>query len=222
MRRLSLNLSSKYRLDFSIIKRRTADVGNPFLPNLGVIRQIKKGSKVSRFFRHIFENKKINRILGINLTLIAISTSLLPNNSTLTQGSADNNLTEVPIVLKTTESEVSYPVDEIRITQGYKFYHPGIDFDGLTGDSIHAILDGKVEAVQYSGYCYGNAIYINHEGSYSSLYAHLSKIEVKENQYVFKGDEIGKMGATGFASGDHLHFEIHENGTPINPLSILP
>lgn len=223
MKRLSLNLPSRYRLDFSLVKRRGSDVEKPILPDLQAIRQIKKGSKISRFFRHIFENKKIERILGINLTLITITSSLIPsNNSNLLQEGGANSLTEVPVVLETKESKIRYPVDKVKITQGYKFYHPGIDFDGITGDPVYAVLDGKVEGIQLSRHGYGNAIYIKHEGSYSSLYAHLSEINVVKNQIVLQESEIGKIGATGFASGDHLHFEIHENGTPINPLTILP
>ena len=223
MRRISLNLPPKYRLDFSLVKRRGVDVENSLVKNLTSIHKIKKGSKISRFFRYIFEGRKIKSFLGVNLTLIAISSSLIPSkNSVLTQGNEENNLTKVPVILETQVSEIRYPVDKVMITQGFKFYHPGVDFDGVTGDPVFTVLDGKIEAIQFSSYGYGNAIYINHEGSYSSLYAHLSKIEVEKNQFVIKGAEIGKMGATGFASGDHLHFEIRENGIQINPLTILP
>ena len=83
-------------------------------------------------------------------------------------------------------------------------------------------MAGIVEAIDQSKYAYGNAILINHGNEITSLYAHLSKIEVGVNQEVTIETEVGKMGATGHASGDHLHLEIRDHGKPINPLSLLP
>ncbi|WP_194843278.1 LysM peptidoglycan-binding domain-containing M23 family metallopeptidase [Paenibacillus sp. B01] len=86
--------------------------------------------------------------------------------------------------------------------------------------SIYASDHGKVE---YAGYDsgYGNHIIINHGNGYRTLYAHLSKISVKEAQVVEKGEEIGVMGTTGRSTGVHLHFEVRKNGQQLNPLKFL-
>jgi murein DD-endopeptidase MepM/ murein hydrolase activator NlpD len=83
-------------------------------------------------------------------------------------------------------------------------------------------MDGVVAEIQHSRFAYGNAVIINHDGNLTSLYAHLSKIDVKEGQSITTLTKIGEMGATGHAFGDHLHLEIRKNGLPINPFSILP
>ena len=83
-------------------------------------------------------------------------------------------------------------------------------------------MDGRVFAINYSRYAYGNAILIYHGSEITSLYAHLSKINVTPNQEVTTDMVIGEMGATGRSFGDHLHLEIRDNGVPINPLTVLP
>jgi len=96
--------------------------------------------------------------------------------------------------------------------------HKGIDIVG--GRSIMAADNGTVEFVgTKSGY--GNAIIINHNNGFKTLYGHLKSINVKKGQVVSKGDVIGIMGSTGRSTGTHLHFEIHLNGSIRNPLSYL-
>ncbi|OGM10837.1 hypothetical protein A2Z22_03045 [Candidatus Woesebacteria bacterium RBG_16_34_12] len=218
---LSINLPTKYRLDLKLVKRRDNLDDIPLFPNLGKIRRIKKGNKTSRFFRHIFENKKINRMLGTNLVIITLVSSLIPQTSTDFFSTEAETTIKAPVVL-TTEKGLRYPLDEVTISQGYKFYHPGIDLDSITGTPVFPILGGKVEAYQFSNYAYGNAVLINHGNDITSLYAHLSKIFVTKGQDVTTNAAIGTVGATGQASGDHLHLEIRENGKPINPLNLLP
>jgi murein DD-endopeptidase MepM/ murein hydrolase activator NlpD len=109
----------------------------------------------------------------------------------------------------------------IRTLGGRRDYHTGIDIDARTGALIKAAESG---IVSFSGYIngYGNVIIIDHAGGYSTVYAHSSSNLVKEGQNVTKGDVICKLGSTGNATGSHLHFEIRENGKPINPLDYLP
>ena len=123
----------------------------------------------------------------------------------------------------TTERKIRYPLEYVIINQGYRFYHPGVDFEGITGDSVYPIMPGEVAAVGYSKIGYGNAIVVRHDDNTTSLYAHLSKILVNEGEYVNTHDIIGLVGSTGRSSGDHLHLEVRKSdNTPINPLSILP
>jgi len=109
----------------------------------------------------------------------------------------------------------------IRTLGNRRDYHTGIDIDAHKGALIKAAESGKVS---FSGYIngYGNVVIIDHAGGYSTVYAHSSSNLVKEGQEVTKGEVICKLGSTGDATGSHLHFEIRENGKPVNPLNYLP
>lgn len=157
----------------------------------------------------------------MNLAVFAIATSYIPSSNGFSEEANENFIAKAPVVM-TTESGIRYPTENIRITQGYKFYHPGIDLDGVTGDPIYPILSGKVTGIQYSKYAYGNAILIDHGNDITSLYAHLSQIFVERDQMVDIHTVIGAMGATGRAYGDHLHLEIRDHNYPINPFTLLP
>ena len=220
MTRLTLNLP-KYRLYISIANRRGSIFGEPLIPDIEEIQKDKRGHKFSRFFRHIFGHKSIRKILGGNLAIMFIASTLLPNNSLAKIQTTDVVIEETNTPL-TTRRIIRYPVDEVKVTQGYRLFHPGLDLDGITGDEIYPIKDGKIEAISLSKYTYGNAIIVNHRDGLSSLYAHLSNINVNEGQEITTNTVIGEMGATGRAFGDHLHLEIYKNGIPINPYSVLP
>ena len=217
---VSFNLPM-YRLGIQIVKRRGPGVLGPILSDLEDIKNIKKGHKVSRLFRHIVENIKIKKILGANLALALIATSLIPAKAFSESDQQDNIVVENTIKL-TTEKLVQYPLKKVRITQGYKAFHPGIDFDGVTGDDVYPIKPGRVEVISRSRYAYGNAIIVNHGQNTTSLYAHLSKIFVSEGQEVSFNTVLGEVGATGRAFGDHLHLEVRLSGHPVSPYTLLP
>jgi murein DD-endopeptidase MepM/ murein hydrolase activator NlpD len=220
MTKLTLNLP-KYRLYISLAERRGSMFGEPLIPDIEEIQKDKRGHKFSRFFRHIFGHKSIRKILGGNLAIMFIASTLLPNNSLAKIQTTDAVIEEINTPL-TTKRNVRYPIKEVKITQGYGLFHPGIDFDGVTGDRVYPIKDGNIEAISLSKYAYGNAIIVNHGDGLSSLYAHLSKINVNEGQEVTTNTVIGEMGTSGRAFGDHLHLEIRDEGRPINPYTVLP
>lgn len=219
MVQFSLHLPARYRIDLHLIKIRKSQA-DPLLPDLSEIFQTKKGNKLSRYFRHIFEHKNIKKIIGSNLILFSFALTAVPVNSAYIGNSSQQTI-ELPIVVNT-QSGVQYPVEAVSITQGYRFYHPAVDFDGVTGDLIRPIMAGVVENTQNSLLGYGKSVLVNHGGDIKTLYAHLSEINVKKGQEITKETIIGKMGATGRAFGDHLHFEIIENDKNINPQLILP
>lgn len=95
--------------------------------------------------------------------------------------------------------------------------HAGLDIKVYIGDTICAAFDGKVRVVDYDARGYGNFVVIRHPNGLETLYGHMSKHLVKNNQIVKAGQPIGLGGNTGRSTGSHLHFETRICGTPINP-----
>lgn len=98
--------------------------------------------------------------------------------------------------------------------------HAGVDFGAGHGSRISAAADGVVIAATWSR-GYGNMIILDHGGGISTLYAHCSSMSVSPGQKVRRGQQIGRVGSTGLATGPHLHFEVRVNGKPVNPLGKL-
>jgi murein DD-endopeptidase MepM/ murein hydrolase activator NlpD len=112
---------------------------------------------------------------------------------------------------------------------GYRFnpfggysgeFHPGIDFKGQIGDSVYATGDGIIQRCDWYG-GYGNAVVINHGNGLTTIFGHLSKVNVEAGQKVKAGDLIGFLGTTGRSTGPHVHYEIRKNGTDIDPNPFL-
>ena len=99
-------------------------------------------------------------------------------------------------------------------------FHQGIDIASSRGTNILASAKGTVTFAGYKG-GYGKAIIINHGHGYTTLYAHNNSLLVNVGDKVDKGDIISKMGSTGRSTGNHLHFEVHKNNQPIDPLNII-
>ncbi len=98
--------------------------------------------------------------------------------------------------------------------------HSGIDFGGGYGAPVYAAAEGTVISASRLG-GYGNTIIIDHGSGMSTVYAHLSRIQVGSGARVRRGQKIGAIGSTGLSTGPHLHFEIRRNGKAINPASYL-
>lgn len=95
--------------------------------------------------------------------------------------------------------------------------HKGLDIKVYIGDTIRAAFSGKVRIVRYEARGYGNYIVIRHGNGLETIYGHLSKQLVSENQEVRAGDVIGLGGNTGRSTGSHLHFETRLCGVALNP-----
>lgn len=150
------------------------------------------------------------------------------------------------------KSLLAYPVKKVTISQSYgktKFSktayasgkHNGVDFSGPYGTSIYAAAGGKVVGTGNLGkYAYGRWIAIDHGNGMITLYGHLSSVGVSKGEKVDKGDQIGKMGSTGYSTGNHLHFTVFSEksydvvpsktvkglsipiGATVNPMNYLP
>lgn len=98
--------------------------------------------------------------------------------------------------------------------------HKGTDFAASYGTPIYATAEGVVvEAKWHSGF--GRMVKIRHAFGYETVYAHMSKLRVKRGERVSRGERIGDMGSTGRSTGVHLHYEVHQSGKPVNPMSFI-
>ncbi len=98
--------------------------------------------------------------------------------------------------------------------------HQGVDLPLKTGTPVYAAFDGRVRVSEYHR-GYGNLIILRHENGLETFYAHLSKMEAQRDDWVEAGQEIGLAGATGRASGSHLHYEVRYLGYAIDPEWII-
>ena len=98
--------------------------------------------------------------------------------------------------------------------------HKGMDFAAPAGTPIYAAASGTVTSASYSGNA-GNMIVINHGNGLQTYYMHCNSMYVRAGQTVSKGQNIGAVGSTGNSSGPHLHFQVMQNGTPVNPRNYL-
>lgn len=97
--------------------------------------------------------------------------------------------------------------------------HEGMDFTATTGTPVFATGDGVVINADNSKSGFGNHIEIRHGFGYVTLYAHLSKYKCRAGQRVKRGDVIGYVGSTGRSEAPHLHYEVHKDGKPVNPIN---
>lgn len=107
-----------------------------------------------------------------------------------------------------------------RIDPVYKVpkFHAGLDFTAPSGTPIYATADGVVSEAGYNAGGYGNRVTINHGFGYETLYAHMARIKARGGQAVKRGEVIGWVGSTGKSTGPHCHYEVHKNGTPVDPV----
>ncbi len=103
---------------------------------------------------------------------------------------------------------------------GRPILHAGIDIAANQGTTIAAAADGRVIVAGYQGDC-GNMVALDHHGGLSTIYCHMSQIFVGVGQDVQRGQAIGAVGMTGDATGPHVHFQVMENGHPVDPMSFL-
>lgn len=126
-------------------------------------------------------------------------------------------------------SFLASPMEFSRVTSGFAMrFHPilqtwrahlGVDYGAPTGTPVRVVGDGVVDFAGWQN-GYGNVVQVNHPGNRRTVYAHMSRIDVKKGERVEQGERIGAVGATGWATGPHLHFEFRVNGQVQDPLKV--
>ncbi|MFY9513932.1 MAG: M23 family metallopeptidase, partial [Rubrivivax sp.] len=121
------------------------------------------------------------------------------------------------------------PMEFSRVTSGFAMrFHPiqqkwrahlGVDYGAPSGTPVRSVGDAVVEFAGWQN-GYGNVVQLRHGGSRSTLYAHLSRIDVKRGQAVEQGQRVGAVGSTGWSTGPHLHFEFRINGQHQDPIRV--
>lgn len=118
------------------------------------------------------------------------------------------------------------PMEFSRVTSGFAMrFHPilqtwrrhlGTDYGAPTGTAVRTVGDGSVDFAGWQN-GFGNVVFVRHSGDRTTVYAHLSRIDVKRGQRIEQGQRIGAVGATGWATGPHLHFEFRVKGEHQDP-----
>jgi murein DD-endopeptidase MepM/ murein hydrolase activator NlpD len=103
--------------------------------------------------------------------------------------------------------------------RGGEAFHTGVDISASIGTQVKVTADGIVMEAEYSG-AYGRLVVVDH-GSFQTYYAHLSRFDVIAGQEVRRGQVIASSGATGRVTSPHLHYEVRQGGSPVNPYKFL-
>lgn len=171
-----------------------------------------------------FKNSEM--IKGLTMKLDVLSKQIVVQSKSLDEivklaAEKEKMLSSIPAI-KPIKNE-----DETRMASGYgmrmhpllkyRKMHNGMDFTAPTGTPIYASGNGTVSRANRSA-TFGKVVYIEHGYGYKTVYAHMSRIVAKKGQKVKRGDLIGYVGNTGRSAAPHLHYEVHKNGRPVNPI----
>ena len=227
MRKLSIELPKvRLELNYRLVKRRKPLISEPLIPSVKrVKRKYRTGSLVGRMVRYLSEHRLSRKFLAGNLAAVAVASTLYPsvrvNDVQAFSTPPDETIIQAQNTL-ITEKSLQMPLGEVKVNQGFSFFHPGDDLGAPVGTPVKAIKAGVVLEAGYQYDGYGNTVLIDHGMGLTSRYAHLSIVEVNVGENVTTNTEIGKVGLTGHTTGPHLHLEIRQNGIPLNPLTVLP
>ncbi len=171
-----------------------------------------------------FENSKM--ILNLTKQMDVLSKRIVVQSKSLDEivKMAENKeemLASIPAIQPVKKQELT------RMASGYgmrmhpilkiRKMHEGMDFTAKKGTPIYASGNGVVTRANRSS-SFGNVVYIEHGYGYKTVYAHMDKIATKKGKKVKRGDVIGYVGNTGRSVAPHLHYEVHKNGRPVNPI----
>ena len=172
----------------------------------------------------IFNKQTFPRVFGMQLAGLATALSVV----TYPSHAFDYNMTQVASasenteIVMTTKSQYQFPLQTtLGMSQGYHGLHRGADFRAPKGTAVYAMDAGTIIEVEKMFVGYGHYVRIAHNGTLSTLYAHLGQVQVKPGDKVEKGEIIGDVGMTGWTTGPHLHFEVFVGDKAVNPLNYV-
>ncbi|HKK95656.1 MAG TPA: peptidoglycan DD-metalloendopeptidase family protein [Anaerovoracaceae bacterium] len=154
---------------------------------------------------------------GLNSEIIRLQKEAQEKIDDVVNGGGSDPSAQGMVWPTTTRWITSYYGWRIHPVLGYSKFHSGIDVGVGSGNPIYAAKSGVVILSQYY-YGYGNAVIIDHGDGLSTLYAHLSSLNVSKGQWVEQGQVVARSGNTGISTGPHLHFEVRVNGSTVDPL----
>ncbi|MFC5345381.1 M23 family metallopeptidase [Brevundimonas staleyi] len=99
--------------------------------------------------------------------------------------------------------------------------HKGVDIAAPTGTTVYSAAEGEIVRIGHEPSGYGNFIELRHPNGMTTMYAHLSRIDVASGDRVSGGERIGLVGSTGYSTGPHLHFEVRRGGAQVNPARVV-
>ena len=174
--------------------------------------------------RKKLERFHVRQLLGLNLASFAfVAAIVVPQVDAITSElEVMRETVETIVEVIPTIARFQWPLPRFGLTTRFSPGHPGLDMTDPKGTPIRPIAEGKIIKVEAYPFGYGKHMLIEHDKGALSLYAHLSKVEVKEGQVVDKNTVLGEVGSTGWSTGNHLHLEIYQDGAPVNPLDALP
>src|SRR5574341_846768 len=183
-----------------------------------------KYASVSLLLRRTIEKLPFKQLVGANLAGLAfVAAVVAPGVSDVASNLEVMTETETTVVAVTpTQSRFHWPVTNFGLSQRFSLGHPGVDLTAPRGTPIYAVADGWVAWVTNSLWGYGKHLLVQHADGIQSLYAHLASINVGQGDTVTKDTKLGEVGSSGWSTGNHLHLEIYQDGTPVNPLEVLP
>ncbi len=182
------------------------------------------GSGLGVFLRTALKRFNWHQAIGVNLAGLAFFAGIVVPQSQDVFSSLEVTLEtrETVIIVDTSAAKLQWPLKQFGISQRFSYYHPGMDLTDPIGTPVYPIGDGRVTWVQFLPYGYGRHVLITHPDGLKSLYAHLSRVFVKEGVEITKETALGEVGVTGRTTGSHLHFEVYQDEMPTNPLEVLP
>ena|SRR5689334_16699725 len=190
-----------------------------------LLTPVRGSNRVSLWARKHLEKQGVKQILGVQLASLTFAFAILvpQTNATWSTWEATREVPYVTIAdTGPTDYDTRWPLANFGVSQEFWGGHPAMDLTAPFGSPVYPIAAGTVLSTQSISWGYGNHVLIQHNNNLQSLYAHFSKITVTTGQKVTKTTKIGEVGATGWATGNHVHLEVYQNGVAINPIEILP
>ena len=171
-----------------------------------------------------FKKHVVRRFFGTQLALASVVFSVVVPTHAFDYSVAVSEPTTTAEQAVTVQTPAPYCFP-LAITQGisqfFSAVHPGVDLMAPRGTAILSMESGTVVEVGHLTTGYGNYVRVAHAGLISTLYAHMERVEARVGQVVSCGEEIGQVGTTGWSTGPHLHFEVHEGLVAVNPLKYI-